>query len=339
MLRDVRFRGRRGFTLIELLVVIAIIAILIGLLLPAIQKVREAANRANCQNHLKQMAIAAHNFESAQFSLPWEAGSDLTQPRLDRRLTIGTQTVHCTPMFEMLPFMEQDAIYNLGFLRTTIDRPIKVFTCPSDSSAIDTFTGSEFGATGVTRALGNYIYNRAMMAQKGNNLSRFQDGTANSIMFGERTQVCGTGTTMGANIQYNPWAYQIAYRVNTRPAWPTNALQGSSEGPAFLYPNPIQGIRLVSETPDTPPVGTAGSFPPNRRLTVMTGVTQRICRFALFTDMNPDLRARTFTAGHPGAVQIALGDGSVRGMAAQVNEAFLWNAATPNGQETLLPFD
>ena len=98
--------NRSGFTLIELLVVIAIIAVLIALLLPAVQQAREAARRTQCRNNLKQMALAAHNFESTYTNLPtgYIGPDDPTQG--------ATQSPYLGPLTQMLPYIEQAPLYN-----------------------------------------------------------------------------------------------------------------------------------------------------------------------------------------------------------------------------------
>src|SRR5262249_35015329 len=95
-------RPPRGFTLIELLVVIAIIAVLIGLLLPAVQSAREAARRAQCVNNLKQMSLAVHNFESSYGAFPPGVGPYPIQTGGGGRATVAAQ---------ILPFLEQSAMY------------------------------------------------------------------------------------------------------------------------------------------------------------------------------------------------------------------------------------
>ena len=109
MLQSYRSRRSRGFTLVELLVVIAVVAVLIGLLLPAVQNAREAANRMSCTNNLRQLAIAAHHFHDSHGKFP----PGVRLPVLVRdRPTGGTNL-----WVELLPYLEQDNLYKRVGLR------------------------------------------------------------------------------------------------------------------------------------------------------------------------------------------------------------------------------
>jgi prepilin-type N-terminal cleavage/methylation domain-containing protein len=177
-----------AFTLIELLVVIAIIAILIGLLLPAVQKVREAAARTQCNNNLKQLGLAVHNYASTfNQKLPpmWapDSGGGTFGTNANANMPVGT--LH----FYLLPFVEQDNVYNQATGNASLNGVpaviLPVFLCPSDSTNPSFL--QRYGYAGTNYA-GNLLVFRPQGA--GKLTSAMPDGTSNTVIFAERYQVC-----------------------------------------------------------------------------------------------------------------------------------------------------
>jgi len=233
-----RSKLRRGFTLIELLVVIAIIAVLIGLLLPAVQKVREAAARIQSMNNLKQMGIGIQNCAGSK-------GGDLYMPpQFSVAAPAGGFRGQASFFFNLLPWIEQDNLFNANTGTTsTLNTPVKTYQAPADPTQVSTQGYTSYGC--------NYLVFQGPSGLQTPRLSMILGkGTTNTVLVAERYAVAGTtqhfwaGTDNGYNA--GTVASPTGFELAPSPAVANNAKAQGMSGGGMCITLGDASCRLVS---------------------------------------------------------------------------------------------